>query len=65
MKYQVTVEAVIRKTYSVDAVDDFEAQQMANEMFSVLNEPDVDEHYDQQVIEVEIDGSDAFVKQGE
>ena len=47
-KYQVTIEAVIRKTYEVEAEDMQKAQEMANEMFTV--EPDGDEYYDQQVI---------------
>ena len=50
-KYQVTVEAVIRKTYEVEAEDTQQAQEMANQMFTV--EPDGDEYYDQQAIEVE------------
>ena len=51
-KFEVTVEAVIRKTYTVEAEDVQKAQEQAQEMFSVLNEPGVDEHYDQQVLEV-------------
>jgi hypothetical protein len=50
-KYQVTIEAVIRKTYEVEAEDMQKAQEMANEMFTV--EPDGDEYYDQQAIDVE------------
>jgi hypothetical protein len=50
-KYQVTIEAVIRKTYKVEAEDMQKAQEMANEMFTV--EPDGDEYYDQQAIDVE------------
>lgn len=51
MKYQVTVEAVIRKTYEVEAEDSQKAQEMANEMFTV--EPEGYECYDQQAIDVE------------
>lgn len=51
-KFEVTIEAVIRKTYTVEAEDMQKAQEQAQEMFSVLNEPGVDEHYDQQVLEV-------------
>lgn len=51
MKYQVTVQAVIRKTYAVEAADEYEAQNQANELFTV--EPEGDEYYDQQVIDVE------------
>lgn len=49
--YQVTVEAVIRKTYMVEADDEQKAQETANEMFTVA--PESDEHYSQQVIDVE------------
>ena len=51
MRYAVTVQAVIRKTYEVEADDMQKAQEMANEMFTV--EPDGDEYYDQQAIDVE------------
>lgn len=51
MRYAVTIEAVIRKTYEVEADDMQKAQEMANEMFTV--EPDGDEYYDQQAIDVE------------
>lgn len=49
-KYEVTIEAVIRKTYTVEAEDEQSAQEQAHEMFTV--EPEGDEHYDQQVLEV-------------
>lgn len=51
MKYQVTVQAVIRKTYAVEAADEYEAQNQANELFTV--EPDDDEYYSQETIDVE------------
>ena len=51
-KYQVIVEAVIRKTIEVEAVDEYEAQQQAHERFSLEPEEGVDEYYDQQAIEV-------------
>lgn len=50
-KYRVTVQAVIRKTYEVEADDQQTAQEMANEMFTV--EPDDDEYYSQDTIDVE------------
>ena len=50
-KYQVTVQAVIRKTYEVEAEDSQKAQEMANEMFTV--EPEGDEYYNQETIDVE------------
>lgn len=51
MRYAVTIEAVIRKTYEVEAVDEYDAQNQANEMFTV--EPEGDEYYNQQAIDVE------------
>jgi len=50
--YEVTIEAVIRKTYTVEAEDIQKAQEQAQEQFSVLNEPGVDEHYSQDILEV-------------
>ena len=49
-KYEVTVQAVIRKTYTVEADDMQKAQEMAHEMFTV--EPEGDEYYDQGIIDV-------------
>lgn len=51
--YRVTIEATVRKTYDIEATDRDAAMQQANEQFSVLNEPEVDEYYDQQVIDIE------------
>lgn len=51
MKYRVTIEAVIRKTYEVEAEDTQQAQELANEMFTV--EPEGGEYYNQQAIDVE------------
>lgn len=48
--YEVTVQAVIRKTYRVEADDMQKAQEMAHEMFTV--EPEGDEYYDQDIIDV-------------
>ena len=50
-KYQVTVEAIIRKTYEVEAEDSQKASEMANEMFIVETTPD--EYYHQQAIDIE------------
>lgn len=52
-KFAVTVEAVIRKTYTVEAEDHNQASELANQQFSVLPEWDVDEYYDQQTVEIE------------
>ena len=49
--FEVTIEAVVRKTYTVNADDSYKAQEIAQEMFSVVNEPGVDEYYSQEVIE--------------
>lgn len=51
-KYQVIVEAVVRKTIEVEAVDEMDAQMQANEKFTLEPEEGVDEYYDQQAIEV-------------
>jgi hypothetical protein len=48
--YEVTVQAVIRKTYRVEADDMQKAQLQAYDMFTV--EPDGDEYYDQKVIDI-------------
>ena len=50
-RYQVTVEAIIRKTYEIEAVGEYDAQNQANEMFTV--EPEGGEYYGQQAIDVE------------
>ena len=50
MKYEVTVQAVIRKTYTVEADDVQKAQELAHEMFTV--EPEGGEYYDQEIIDV-------------
>ena len=48
--YEVTVQAVIRKTYTVEADDMQKAQELAHEMFTV--EPEGDEYYEQDIIDV-------------
>jgi hypothetical protein len=50
--YEVTIEAVVRKTYMIEAEDDRQAQEQAQQQFSVLNEPGVDEYYTQNILEV-------------
>lgn len=49
-RYQVTIKAVIRKTYEIEGVDQHDAQNKAQEQFTV--EPEGDEHYTQEVLEV-------------
>lgn len=51
MKYNVTIECVIRKTYTVDAEDMQKASEEANQLFTV--EPDGDEYYSQECIDIE------------
>ena len=52
MKYYVTVEATIRKTYEVEADSKQEATEAATEIFSVL-EDGTPEYYNQEVIDIE------------
>lgn len=52
-KFLVTVEAVVRKTYEIEADDRDAAMQEANEQFTVLNEPEIDEYYRQECIDIE------------
>lgn len=57
MRYEVTIEAVIRKTYTVEAEDTGKAMEEAQGLFSVL--PEGDEYYSQDVLKVcEADVSD-------
>ena len=50
-KYEVTIRAVVTKTYTIEADDNDEAANIANEMFTVANEMDVPENYEQDVID--------------
>lgn len=50
-RYEVTIEAVVRKTYQVFADDEFIAQVKAGEKFTL--EPEDDEHYSQEVIDID------------
>lgn len=52
MKYEVTIEAAVRKIYTVEAEDAEDAVEQAQEMFSVLHEPGVNEYYSQNVLDV-------------
>jgi len=51
MKYNVTIESVIRKTIHVEAPDEDEAQHLAHQLFTV--ECDGDEFYSQDVVDWE------------
>lgn len=50
--YKITIQAVIRKTYAIEAEDMNSAADAANECFNVNNEPGVDEHYSQDILEI-------------
>ncbi len=52
-KYNITVEATIRKTYEVESDSGQAAIEQAQEMFSVLPEEGVSERYDQQLVSAE------------
>jgi len=58
MKYYVTIEATIRKTYEVEADSKEEATEAATEMFSAL-EDGTPEYYTQEVLGVDAE-SDGF-----
>jgi hypothetical protein len=50
--YDVTIRAIVTKTYRVSAKDQDNAIELANEMFSVLND-DTDEDYQQDVLNID------------
>lgn len=50
--YAVTIKATIWKTYTVEAESEADANDLANEMFSVLTDG-VPEDYDQETVHVE------------
>jgi len=51
MKYAVTIEARVTKTYTVEAENVDLAYELAHEQFSVLND-DVPEHYEENTLEI-------------
>lgn len=51
--YKVTVEATVRKDIVVEAETEQEATVKAHEQFTVANETDVDESYDEQTISIQ------------
>ena len=56
MKYAVTIEAVVQKTYFVDAESFTEAEEQAHGMFAATSEDGVpDNRYEQDTINVEED----------
>jgi capsular polysaccharide biosynthesis protein len=53
MKYEVTIRATITKTYTVEAEDEDEASEIANEEFDVRTQENIDERYEQDTIEIQ------------
>lgn len=51
MKYEVTIEARISKTYTVEADNEDLAYELAHESFSVLPD-EAKEHYEQETINI-------------
>jgi len=47
--YEVFIKATITKSIVVDAINKYEAEEQAHEMFSVLND-DYDEKYEQETV---------------
>lgn len=50
--YNVTIQATVTKTYTIEANSEETATEFANQCFSVLNEDGVEERYDQQIIDM-------------
>lgn len=50
--YDVTIRAIITKTYRVDAETADKAVEEVHQIFSVLND-DVDENYDQETLDID------------
>jgi non-homologous end joining protein Ku len=59
MKYNVTIQAVVTKTYTVEAEDQDQAYQLANERFVLAEEFDINEIYQQETLEIEEAGEAA------
>lgn len=53
MKYEVTIEARISKTYTVKADNQDEAYELAHESFSVLPD-EAQEHYEQETTNIKV-----------
>jgi hypothetical protein len=53
MKYNVTIQAIVTKTYTVEAEDQDQAYQLANERFVLAEEFDINETYQQETLEIE------------
>ena len=53
MKYDVTIRATITKTYTVEADNEDDAYQIANERFELVEEFNVHETYEQETIDIQ------------
>jgi hypothetical protein len=51
MKYEVTIQARVVKTYTVEADNEDLAYELAHEQFSVLND-DVPERYEEETLDI-------------
>ena len=53
MKYDVTIQAIVTKTYTVEADTEDDAYQVANNYFCLTEELGVFETYQQETIEIQ------------
>lgn len=51
MKYKVTIQARVVKAYTVEAENEDLAYELAQELFSVLND-DIPERYEEEVLDI-------------
>jgi len=51
MKYEVTIQARVVKTYTVEADNEDVAYELAHELFSVLND-DIPERYEEETLDI-------------
>ena len=51
MKYEVTIQARVVKTYTVEADNEDLAYELAHELFSVLND-DTPEQYEEETLDI-------------
>ena len=57
-KYEVTIRMVITKTYKVDAANQDEAVEIAFENSTPTYEDDVDEHFNEKLVDVTLVGGE-------
>jgi hypothetical protein len=51
MKYEVTIQARVVKTYTVEAENEDLAHELAHELFSILND-DIPERYEEETLDI-------------